>query len=92
MGDVKEKGRKWRKFRRFVDRKIIEAGGLDVSGVEKFAEVSRAAAVKKIDALIAPGDPLLELGSDVLIQLVSKLISGFIQNRVEKAKRRKLIK
>ena len=92
MFDGKGKGKKWRKFRRFVDEKIVEAGGLDLSGAEKHAKIARQAAEQKLDDLIEPNDPLLELGSDVLIRLASKLISGFVQNRYERAKSRGRVK
>lgn len=92
MAKRKSKTRgKWRKFRRFVETKIREAGGLDVSGAEKHAIVAREAAIAWLDEHIEPGDPIAEAATDLAIEGVARLVGMFVQRRYERLKSRGLV-
>ena len=88
----KRKGlKKLRAFRVHVLGLVVQTGGLDLSGAEKHAKVVRAAAEKWLDDMIEPGDPLLELGSDVLIRVASRFVAALVEDRYQSAKRRGLV-
>jgi len=81
-----------RKFARKVEAHIIEAGGLNADGATKHAHALRKSAADWLDDMIEPSDPLLELGSDMLIFVVSRFVAAFVEDRYQKLKKRGLVK